>query len=473
MMRTTLIWLTCLTVSGAWAQTPAVQPLDPLVRLSENYYNAQQPDSLYRRLTTGFKQQVSDANWRAFLMESYAQTGRWLRSESLGVANGFTNYKATFERDTRLFKLTADADGRIAGFGLSPYANPVVAGKKLITSNPLRTPLDHRLDSIVQAYHSQHPLVGLSIGIVRHDSLFRYGYGEKKAGDGQIPEATTLFEIGSVSKTFTATLLADAVRRGLLKLDDPVSQYLPDSIPSLQKDGVEVTIRMLANHTSGLPRMPNNFMQPGFSTENPYQLYDRRALFSFLKTAKLSSTPGTTYGYSNLAVGLLGILLELRTGQSYEQQLQTVITQPLGLVHTKVSLLDTDKRTLAQGHTRAGKPTSNWDFDALVGAGGIRSTVNDLLTYLQAELGRGPGPLVGVMQTTQQITFRSDQRTIGLGWHQNKIGVVPWFLHNGGTGGYVSFASFNPQNKTALIVLSNAAVNIDDMAISLIGAIHL
>ncbi len=472
-MKATLTLLVCLAGLSTWAQTPTAIPLDSLVRLSEKHYNAQQPDSLYRRLTTGFRQQVSEANWRAFLTDSYAQTGRWLRSEPLGAANGFTNYKATFERDTRLFKLASDADGRIAGFGLSPYENPVVAGKKLITSNPLRTPLDHRLDSIVQAYHGQHPLVGLSIGIVRNDSLFRYGYGEKIAGNGQIPDASTLFEIGSVSKTFTATLLADAIRRGLLRLDDPVSQHLPDSIPPLLKDGVEVTIRMLANHTSGLPRMPNNFMQSGFSVENPYRLYDRAALFAFLKTAKLSSTPGTTYGYSNLAVGLLGILLELRTGQSYEQQLQTVITQPLGLVHTKVSLLETDKKTLAQGHTRAGKPTSNWDFDALVGAGGIRSTVNDLLTYLQAELGRGPGPLTGLMQTTQQITFRNGQRIIGLGWHQNKIGAVPWFLHNGGTGGYVSFVSFNPQNKTALIVLSNAAVNIDDMAIALIGANHL
>ncbi len=472
-MKATLTLLIYLTGFGIWAQTPAAIPLDSLVRLSERCYNAQQPDSLYRRLAPGFKQQVSEADWRAFLTGAYAQTGRWLRSERLGATNGFTNYKATFERDTMRFELAADAGGKITGFGLSPYGNPVVAGKKLITANPLRTPLDCQLDSIVQAYHGQHPLVGLSIGIVRNDSLFRYGYGEKIAGNGQIPDAGTLFEIGSVSKTFTATLLADAVRRGLLRLDDPVSQYLPDSIPPLLKDGVEVTIRMLANHTSGLPRIPNNFMQSGFSVENPYSLYDRTALFAFLKSVKLKSAPGTTFDYSNLGMGLLGTLLELRTGQLYEQQLQTVIAQPLDLVHTKVNLLEADKKMLAQGHTKAGKPTSNWDFDALVGAGGIRSTVNDLLTYLRAELGNGPRPLVGLMHTTQQITFRSGQRAIGLGWHQTKIGATPWFLHNGGTGGYASFVGFNPENKTALVVLSNAAVNIDDMAIALIRASHL
>ena len=461
--------LICLAGFGAWAQAPKAGPLESLVRLSEMHYNAQQPDSLYRRLTYGFKQHISQADWRAFLTSTYARTGRWLRSERTGAANGFAEYKATFERDTLLFRLAADATGNIAGFGLSPCKKPTVTGKRLITSNPLQTPLDRRLDSSVQTYNSQHSLVGLSIGILRNDSLFRYGYGETGVGTGQIPDANTLFEIGSVSKTFTATLLADAIRRGLLRLDDPINTYLPDSIPAMQRDGVAVTIGMLANHTSGLPRQPDNFTRPGFSEENPYRLYDRAALFAFLKTVQLSHTPGTTYEYSNLGMGLLGTILALRTGQSYEQQLQAVITKPLGLMHTKVSLLEADKKTLAQGYFES-KPAANWDFDALVGAGGIRSTVNDLLTYVRAELGQGPKPLIGLMQTTQQITFINGQRTLGLGWHQNRIGVVSWFFHNGGTGGYASSVWFNPQNKTALIVLSNAAATVDDLAIALIRA---
>jgi len=469
-MKATLTLLICVAGLSTWAQTPTAIPLDSLVRLSEKYYNAQQPDSLYRRLTPDFKQQVSETDWRAFLTDSYAQTGRWLRSERIGVGNGFTKYKATFERGTMLFQLAADDSGSIAGFGLSHYVAPVAGGKKLTTSNPLRLPLDRQLDSIVQAYNGQHPLIGLSIGILCHDSLFRYGYGETATGNGQLPNANTLFEIGSVSKTFTATLLADAIRRGLLRLDDLISRYLPDSIPPLQRDGVAVTIGMLANHTSGLPRLPDNFMRLGVSMQNPYRLYDRAALFAFLRTVKLSSTPGTTYEYSNLGMGLLGTILELRTGKWYEQQLRAVITQPLGLTHTKISLSDADKKILAQGHTQLGRPASNWDFGTLAGAGGICSTVNDLLTYLRAELGMGPESLTELMQTTQQITFRNGQRTIGLAWHQSKIGGNTWFFHNGATGGYVSFVGFNPQNKTAVVVLSNAAVKLDDMAIALIRA---
>lgn len=465
--QTTLV---CLIAIGAEAQPPAADRLDSLVQLSQRYYNARQPDSLYRRLTDDFKRQISPADWRIFLADAQAQTGHWLRSEPVGTADGFTNYKATFEHKTMLFRLAANADGRIAGFGLSPYVAPVADGKKLATANPLRTTFDHRLDSIVQAYNGQHPLVGLSIGILRADSLFRYGYGETATGNGQLPDGNTLFEIGSVTKTFTATLLADAVRRGLLSLDAPVNQYLPDSIPPLQKDGVAVTVRMLANHTSGLPRLPGNLMTPGFSIQNPYRLYDRSALFTFLKKVSLNYTPGTTYQYSNLGVGLLGTILELKTGQSFEQQLQTVITNPLALTHTKVALTAADRALLAQGHTQSGQPTPNWNLGTLAGAGAIRSTVNDLLTYLRAELGKGPEPLIQAMQTTQQITFRNDQRTVGLAWQQNKVGPNVWIMHNGGTGGYVSFVGFNPASKTALVMLANAAVKIDDLAFGLILA---
>lgn len=207
--------------------------------------------------------------------------------------------------------------------------------------------------------------------------------------------------------------------------------------------------------------------------DNPYRLYDRAALFAFLKTVKLIGTPGAAYEYSNLGVGLLGTILEMRAGQSYEQQLQTVITQPLGLMDTKTSLLDADKKALAQGYDEVRKPASNRDFNALAGAGGIRSTVNDLLTYVQAELGKGPKPLTDLMQTTQQITFRSGQRTIGLGWQQSTIDANTWFFHNGGTGAYASSVWFNLQNKTALVVLSNKAEKMDDIAIALIRAVKL
>ena len=204
--------------------------------------------------------------------------------------------------------------------------------------------------------------------------------------------------------------------------------------------------------------------------QNPYRNYDQRALFSGLRTVTLSSKPGTTYQYSNLGVGLLGTILERKTGRSYEQSLETVITRPLGMNNTRVSLSDGDEVTLAQGHTKDGQPTPNWDFMALAGAGGIRSTVNDLLLYLRAELGKGPKLLIETMQRTHIVTFTNGQRTVGLGWQRNRVGNEVWLMHNGATGGYVSFVGFNPQRKTALVLLCNTAGGIDEAAFALIKA---
>ena len=297
--------LSSLVALQAGAQPVQYERLEPLVRLSERYYNAQQPDSLHGRLTPDFRQQVSAVDWRAFLTNAYAQTGRWLRSEPAGAVDkdGFTPYKATFERGTLLFRLAADANGQIAGFGLSAYVAPPVNSRKLTTANPLRTALDRQVDAVIQAHNAQHPTVGVSLGILRNDSLFVYGYGETAVGNGRLPDGNTAYEIGSISKTFTATLLGDAVRRGLIQLDDSVNEYLPDSIPVLQKDNAVATMVMLANHTSGLPRLPPNFLTTNYAPNNPYRSYDQKTLFRDLKMVALRSKPGTTYEYSNLAVG--------------------------------------------------------------------------------------------------------------------------------------------------------------------------
>ncbi len=467
-----LFLLTSLIALGATAQPAQIGRLEALVRLSERHYNAQQPDSLHQRLTPEFKQQVSAAEWQTFLTDVHAKMGRWLRSEPTGTVDGdgFTHYKATFERGTLLFKLATDSKGQITGFGLSPYVAPAVSAKRLATTNLLRTAHDRRVDSVIRAHNARHPTVGLSVGLLRNDSLFVYGYGETAVGNGRLPDGNTNYEIGSISKTFTATLLANAVRQGLVQLDDPVNKHLPDSIPALRKDSAVATMVTLANHTSGLPRLPPNLMTANFTMQNPYRNYDQRALFSGLRTVTLSSKPGTTYQYSNLGVGLLGTILERKTGRSYEQSLETVITRPLGMNNTRVSLSDGDEVTLAQGHTKDGQPTPNWDFMALAGAGGIRSTVNDLLLYLRAELGKGPKLLIETMQRTHIVTFTNGQRTVGLGWQRNRVGNEVWLMHNGATGGYVSFVGFNPQRKTALVLLCNTAGGIDEAAFALIKA---
>ncbi len=462
-----LIPICCwLFASGVFAQSAAV---DSLVHTAQRFYNTRQPDSLYQRLAPDFRRQVPLSDWRTFLIDTYRQYGPWQQHDYLRQQNGFAEYTGTFERGTLLVKLAADATGQLTGFGIVPLS----LSKPLATDNPLRTRFDRQLDSLVRIHARQQLTVGLSIGIVRHDSLFVYNYGETSRDTGKLPTDSTLYEIGSVSKTFTATILADYVGWGWLKLSDPVNRYLPDSIPPLQRDGVLVTVQMLANHTSGLPRLPGNLTGPGFVATNPYLAYDTNALFSFLKSVQISSIPGTVYQYSNLGAGLLGTILERIAGKSYDHLLRYTITEPLAMNQTALTLRPADRRRLATGYTEAGQPTTNWDFRALVGAGGIRSTVHDLLRYLCAELGwskvdkrRIPEALSMVMQTTQTVTFQNASTEVGLGWHRSKSKAGWW--HNGGTGGYASFASFDRPSQTALVILSNTAIPVDPLAASIL-----
>lgn len=454
-----LILISCGLI-GFTAQSQPVA-IKSLTQQVQRLYNAQQADSLYLLMSSAFRQQVPRAALRQFIASSYTQLGRWQRSDYVRQHDGFSEYRGIFDRDTMLVSIAADTVGKLAGFSLSP----MIASKQLTTDNRLRSPFDRTLDSLVRVHARQHLTIGMSIGLIRHDSLFVYNYGETSRTNGQLPTDSTRYEIGSISKTFTATLLAAMVRQKQVGLDDPINRYLPGFIPILQRDGAVVTMRMLANHTSGLPRLPRNLDNIGSPPDNPYQAYDDKALFACLKTVSLASKPGTTYQYSNLGAGLLGTILSRVAGKSYDQLLSSIITGPLAITQTTLTLRQVDRLQLAQGCDETGQSTANWDFQALAGAGGIRSTVHDLLIYLRAELGNSPADLGTAMQMTQQITFQDKQTRVGLGWHQTAAKTGWW--HNGGTGGYASFARFDPTAQTALVILSNTAVSVDELAMAI------
>jgi len=222
------------------------------------------------------------------------QLGEWKQNTFRAFNGPAIRYKATFANAPMDFYLSQDSTKRIQTFLFRNYEpDPPATLPTIINTNPLRTLLDQRVDSLTRTFFGQQKAVGLSIGLLRNDSLFVFGYGETAKGNKTAPTADNLFEIGSISKTFTATLLADLVERGKLKLTDPVNRYLPDSIPALQKDGQPITLLTLSNHTSGLLRLPVN-LNLFASPINPYKTYDRVALFAYLKRAELATPPGQT-----------------------------------------------------------------------------------------------------------------------------------------------------------------------------------
>jgi CubicO group peptidase (beta-lactamase class C family) len=262
----------------------------------------------------------------------------------------------------------------------------------------------------------------------------------------------TVFEIGSITKAFTGTLLADMALRGEIALDDPIQKYLPDGAKMPTRACKQITLRDLATHRSGLPRLPDN-LEPE-DPDNPYADYSEKRLLDFLSKHELNRDIGEKYEYSNLGVGLLGYALARRADKPYEQLVVERICAPLEMNSTRVTLTDDMKSRLAKGHS-GNKQVKNWDLDALAGAGALRSTPLDMVTFVEFNLKPSDTPLSKAFQASYKDPAETGREglSVALGWHIWKKHGTRIIWHNGGTGGYRSFCGFAPDKKLGVVVL--------------------
>ena len=308
--------------------------------------------------------------------------------------------------------------------------------------------------------------VGIVVGVVDGGGARYFASGRTALTGGAPVTERTVFEIGSVTKVFTALALADMAVNGLVGLDDPVQRYVPDSVRVPSRSGHWITLRLLSAQRSGLPRMPSNFAPADPS--NPYADYDAGRLYAFLDGYALTRDPGASYEYSNLGVGLLGLALSRRAGTSYEDLVLERVIRPLGLADTRITLTPDLRRRLAHGHA-GGREGGNWDLDALAGAGALRSTAADLASFLAAAAGLARTPLDSAFRLTEAIQGDAGPTLrIGLGWHVTSRDTSTSYWHNGGTGGYHAFIGFDPRRRIGVVVLSNAAESIDDIGFHLL-----
>jgi D-alanyl-D-alanine-carboxypeptidase/D-alanyl-D-alanine-endopeptidase len=313
--------------------------------------------------------------------------------------------------------------------------------------------------------------VGAVVGIIdaRGTRFISYGKFDQASSESVAPNS--LFEIGSVTKVFTSLLLADMVKRGEVALTDPIAKYLPPGVKLPQRNGQVIRLIDLANHTSGLPRLPNN-LAPA-DPANPYADYSTQQLLSFLSTYELTRDIGAKYEYSNLGAGILGQVLAMRAGSDFETLVKTRITQPLGMNSTVITLDGDLKSRMTIGHNDALKAVPNWDLPTLAGAGALRSDAEDMLKFVGAHLGLIKSPLKPAMQSMlAKLTPTEDPNmSIGLGWHILKAKGANIVWHNGGTGGFRSFVGFNPASKVGVVVLSNTGnEGVDDIGRHILDA---
>jgi CubicO group peptidase (beta-lactamase class C family) len=323
------------------------------------------------------------------------------------------------------------------------------------------------IQQILKAAVDNRRTVGIVVGIIDANGKNIYSYG-KTAVAGRNVDGDTVFEIGSVTKTFTATLLADMVKRGLISLDDPVAKYLPEGVKMPSRGGKVITLLDLATHRSGLPRIPTNAQPADFL--NPYADYTAEKLFEFLSNYMLPRDIDASFEYSNLGAGLLGEVLARKAGKSYEALLAERIFRPLEMNSSGIVSRPEMSDRLATGHLPGLMPVKDWGFDVLAGCGAIRSTVNDMLKYIAAYMGLKASPLLSAMAMARQERKDTDipNSRIGLAWYTDKLpnAVVVW--HNGETFGYHSFIGFDLKQGMGVVVLSNCKNNLDDIGLHLL-----
>lgn len=320
-------------------------------------------------------------------------------------------------------------------------------------------------------------LAGVAVGLYQAGAVEVFGLGETERGTGQVPGGDTLFEIGSITKTYTGTLLALLAQEGKLKESDPLQDYLPATVHAPAFEGTPILLGQLSSHTSGLPRLPDDL--PGKDAADPYAGYDEAKLYAFLNAHSLRRKPGTEYEYSNLAAGLLGHLLAGVAGVGYESLVTQRILAPLAMKDTAITLSPGQQERFAQGYRPGGifaklHAQGPWDLAVLAGAGALRSSVNDQLKWIGACLGNAPPTLTAALQSA--MTSRFDLPgggQVGLGWHRAPIvGDATMVWHNGETGGYHAFLGFVPAWNAGIVVLGNSACNFDKEAIDALAAMR-
>lgn len=308
---------------------------------------------------------------------------------------------------------------------------------------------------------------GIALAIIDSSGIQYFSFG-KTARFGKKVDENTIYEIGSISKVFTGILLAQQVLDGELKLEDGINNYLPENIKVPVMGEKEITFGSLTDHTSGLPRMPGNFnpADPG----NPFADYTVDQMYQFISNYHPVRAVGSEFEYSNLAMGLLGHLLAMNKGITYEELMIKTIALPLDMNDTGIKLTQRMKENLAPGHNGR-RVVDNWDIPTLAGAGAIRSSTSDMAKFVSANLGYMNSSLMEAMELSHQIRHdMAGDRSIAMAWHIMKGDKGNIICHGGATGGYRTFIGFVKETGKGVVLLTNSSEGADDIGYYLLGS---
>lgn len=467
-MKKIIVFALLLISSIASAQTEKLANRLVFDNFIQNYNNNQYPD-IFEFFSPEMKAALPVEKASEFLTGLKSQSGAIKKFDFVKYENGtFALYKTEFERATLNVYVSVNDQYLINGFLIKPFT-PESASKEAFNNLPTDgKSITKKQSEIIFENATLFPnQTQIAIAIIENGKAKFYGI--KRANDtiSTKVNSKSIFEIGSISKVFTSTLLANSVLNKQIKFSDNINQYLKFPL----KGDVKLSFKDLANHTSGLPSLPSN-LNVNANPANPYKNYSEDDLQNYL-TKSLDSIQilKGKYQYSNLGAGLLGYTLTKISGKSYEKLLQDAIFSKYKMTNSTTKK-DQLREVLVKGLDEKGNEVSNWDLSVLVGAGGILSNVEDLSKFAIAQFDATNAEL----QLTQQKTFSiNDDMEIALGWHiVESENNDKWLWHNGGTGGYSSSIAVDVKHKNAVIVLSNITAfhpnheNIDNLCFDLL-----
>lgn len=301
----------------------------------------------------------------------------------------------------------------------------------------------------------QRRFVALASAASVSDETSTLAFGVRHATQGGQVDERTVFEIGSITKVFTALLLADQVVAGAVGLDEPLQDLLPDV--RLPVRGRPVTLVDLATHTAGFPRLPSGLLRQSLRTrDDPYSLFTEEDLVRALEGVRLRREPGTHVAYSNFGAATLGHALARRAGSTYEALLAERVTGPLGLDDTVVTLRADQEPRRAHGHARRRRPVPDWSMPTMPAMGALHSTVADLGAFLAAQLDPDSSPLAEAIRLTHEPRAGHGFSLQAVGWAVAQLprGGPRVHWHNGGTGGARSWAGFCVDERRWCVILT-------------------
>lgn len=371
-----------------------------------------------------------------------------------------------------------------------------------------------KLDALARQYVELPQNRGLSTAVLYHGKTYYAGYGQLSKNNPAVPNEQTVFELGALSGVFTAAIHAVQEAQGQFSPGTTINQVLPagfqapvfiperfiqvtatpDStnpapvkeiicVPDPIAGPEAITLCQLAYHSSGITFPEKNFyswhpLALDAPDRSPEDIPDPETFFRMTEQCKFTHAPGEKYAFSNMGIALLGHLLASRQQTTYEQLLRSVLTGPLNLPDTRVTLLPPQRARLAPGHNAKGRPAAYWDFEGMAPAAGIKSTARDLMQFIQALLHQTPGiPDKAARQIRQGV--------IGVhfpGWKRPTSSAYGWLVStdegnrsivwmSGGTEGFRAFAAFDPQRQTAVVLLSNSGRDLTELGFAMLQAL--